>query len=67
MEITVPSITSFSAIVESVSEYNFPVIFNFPAGHLDDNRTLIFGRKVNLEVGKIKSKIAFLQKKIIKP
>ena len=59
--------TAEEIISDYVSEYNFPVIFNFPAGHLDDNRTLIFGRKVNLEVGKIKSKIAFLQKKIIKP
>lgn len=52
--------TAEEIILDCVSEYDFPVIFNFPAGHLDDNRAMIFGRKVTLEVGKIKSKITFL-------
>lgn len=37
-------------ILDIVSEYNFPVCFNFPAGHLDDNRALIFGKEARLEV-----------------
>jgi len=52
--------TAEEIILDCVSEYDFPVIFNFPAGHLDDNRTMIFGRKVTLDSGKIKSKITFL-------
>ena len=52
--------TAKEIILDCVSEYDFPVIFNFPAGHLDDNRTMIFGRKVTLDSGKSESKITFL-------
>ncbi|HCE54812.1 MAG TPA: LD-carboxypeptidase [Lutibacter sp.] len=52
--------TSEEIILDCVAEYDFPVVFNFPAGHLDDNRALILGRKATLEVGEIKSKITFL-------
>lgn len=52
--------TAEEILLDCVSEYDFPVVFNFPAGHLDDNRALILGRKVTLEVGELKSKITFL-------
>ncbi len=52
--------TAEEIILDCVSEYDFPVVFNFQAGHLDDNRALILGRKVTLEVGESKSKITFL-------
>lgn len=39
-------------IRDVVSEYNFPVAFNFPAGHIDHNMPLIFGKKLAFEVGK---------------
>jgi muramoyltetrapeptide carboxypeptidase len=35
---------------EHVSDHNFPIVFDFPAGHIDDNRALIFGKKANLKV-----------------
>mgnify|MGYP003866393833 FL=1 len=47
-------------ILECIAEYNFPVVFDFPAGHLNDNRALIFGEKVNLEIDKNKIKLIFL-------
>lgn len=42
--------TAKEIIAETVAEYDFPVAFNFPAGHIDDNRTLLLGQKVNLQV-----------------
>ena len=42
--------TAEEIILDVVKEYNYPVCFNFPAGHVDRNLTLIFGRKVRLEV-----------------
>ncbi len=37
-------------ILKQVGNKNYPVIFNFPAGHVVDNRTLIFGRKAKIKV-----------------
>jgi len=40
-----------SIILEKVRPYNFPVVFDFPAGHIDDNRAIIFGKDASLAVG----------------
>ena len=45
-------------ILNAVKEYNYPVIFDLPAGHIRDNRTLIFGGKVKIEAGEITSKVS---------
>jgi len=37
-------------IQDVTAEYKFPVIYNFPAGHIKDNHTLIFGKKVTIRV-----------------
>jgi muramoyltetrapeptide carboxypeptidase len=42
---TVPEI-----VMDVVSKYNYPVCFDFPAGHIPDNQSLILGKSLNLIV-----------------
>lgn len=37
-------------ILEHTKEYNFPICFGFPAGHLDDNRAILLGTKSKVEI-----------------
>ena len=37
-------------IADAVSEYDIPVCFNFPAGHIDDNRAIVLNKKALLSV-----------------
>jgi muramoyltetrapeptide carboxypeptidase len=47
-------------IIEDVTKgYSFPVLYNFPAGHFHDNRALIFGKKVTLELNTKTSTLTF--------
>ena len=47
-------------IIEDVTKnYNIPIIYNFPAGHLADNRALIIGKQVSMEVNDLESKVIF--------
>ncbi len=50
--------TALEIIREQVAEYHYPLAFGCPAGHIDDNRSLIMGRELRLEVGD-HSKISF--------
>ena len=38
------------SILEAVKSYNYPVCFNFPAGHVDYNLALVLGADVTLEI-----------------
>lgn len=42
--------TAEEIVLDTVAEFDFPVCFGFPAGHLIDNRALIFGREVSLDI-----------------
>ncbi|WP_282787582.1 S66 peptidase family protein [Flavobacterium croceum] len=47
-------------IIDDITkEYNIPVIYNFPAGHLADNRALILGKQVRIEVNDYESNVIF--------
>ncbi|TBN03941.1 LD-carboxypeptidase [Hyunsoonleella flava] len=46
-------------ILDVLSEYEFPIAFNMKAGHEKDNRALILGKTITLEVSKASSEISF--------
>ncbi len=51
--------TAEEIIVDAVKEYDFPVCFHFPAGHIDANCAIYLGRTAKLEVLKLKSSLSF--------
>ncbi len=46
-------------ILNAVKEYHYPVIFDFPAGHIVDNHALIFGKEITIEVNQTTSKLFY--------
>ena len=42
--------TAAEIIQEAVDEFDFPVCFNFPAGHMEGNMAMVLGRQVSMEV-----------------
>lgn len=46
-------------ILDATAEYDIPILFGFPAGHEADNRALIFGRKIQMNVTETSSKVTF--------
>lgn len=42
---------AYQLIAERISNYDFPVMFGFPNGHIFDNRPLIIGANVQMNVG----------------
>jgi len=52
--------TAKEIILETVNKYNYPVCFDFPAGHLDDNRTLIMGGQVKMNVSDEGVEVSFV-------
>jgi len=46
-------------VLNVVKEYDFPVCFDFPAGHITNNNALILGRKITLTITKTKAIINF--------
>ena len=46
-------------IEDTVKGLNIPIIYNFPAGHIRDNRALIMGSQISMEVNEVESKVLF--------
>ena len=46
-------------ILELLEEYDFPILFDFPAGHEKVNYPIILGRNIKLKVNQLESKVTF--------
>lgn len=44
--------TAEEIVWDAVKEYDYPVCFGFPAGHIDENLAFFLGRKAHLEISK---------------
>ena len=51
--------TAEEIIWNAVKEYNYPVCFTIPAGHIKDNRALIIGAEAQLSISEEKVCLAF--------
>ncbi|MBR8537135.1 LD-carboxypeptidase [Carboxylicivirga sediminis] len=51
--------TAYEIIKEAVEEYDYPVMFGFPAGHNHLNQPLILGKRVNLNVQNCSCQLSF--------
>ncbi|MBW1298534.1 S66 peptidase family protein [Aquimarina litoralis] len=47
-------------ILDTVKEYDFPVAFDFPMGHIEDNRALVLGTEVSLSVSETEVILEYL-------
>ena len=47
-------------ILDAVKEFNFPVLFDFPAGHEELNMPIILGRDIIMDINNSQSTIEFL-------
>ncbi|MEO6303567.1 MAG: LD-carboxypeptidase [Bacteroidia bacterium] len=52
--------TAEEIVLDAVKEYNYPVCFNFPAGHIEKNMALYLGKKAKLEVTKNKVSLNYI-------
>lgn len=47
-------------IMDKVSAYDFPVAFGYPAGHIDNNHSLIMGKNIKLRVKNEETSLKYL-------
>jgi muramoyltetrapeptide carboxypeptidase len=52
--------TAEEIVAEAVADFDFPVCFGFPAGHIPENYPLIMGREVTLNISEHAVKLEFL-------
>lgn len=52
--------TAEEIIWDAVKEYKYPVCFNFPAGHIEKNMALYFGKKARLTITKNAASLIYL-------
>lgn len=42
-------LSAYEIILDAVKDYNYPVVFDFPAGHTGVNMPLVLGKRINLK------------------
>lgn len=52
--------TTEAIILDAIKEYHYPVCFNFPAGHIDRNLALYFGKEAELLVSEESVSLTYL-------
>jgi muramoyltetrapeptide carboxypeptidase len=52
--------TAPQIVMDIVKDYDYPVCFDFPAGHIPDNNSLVLGRAVILKVDEQQAKLRFV-------
>ena len=57
--------TVYEIIADAVSEYSYPVCFNFPTGHINQNLPLVTGSSVNLKVNEDGAKLYYINESTI--
>lgn len=56
----IPFGMSMAELVKEIAgEYGYPIAFDFPAGHIDNNYTLVLGKNVYLKVAKHQVTLAY--------
>jgi len=51
--------TAQEIVLDAIDDCDFPVAFDFPAGHVDDNRALILGDMVSMDVDALGCKVTY--------
>ena len=46
-------------VMDVVKEYDYPVLFSFPAGHISDNRAFYFGKRALITVSGVLNSLTF--------
>jgi muramoyltetrapeptide carboxypeptidase len=46
-------------VIDIAGEYNYPIFFNFPAGHISDNRAFYIGKQSSIKIKGNKAKLTF--------
>ncbi|MCU0455990.1 MAG: LD-carboxypeptidase [Bacteroidales bacterium] len=46
-------------VAEAVRDYDYPVLFNFPAGHINDNRAFSIGARARIKINRGEAVLSF--------